>query len=497
MGGNARAATPPNPPTNLFWSNESKASLTFSWTPSPSPGVVDYLVSSPSGGPPPTIVDGGNASTTTIDGLTCGTSYSFSLVAIDSSGNTSSPAYVSGTTSACDADLAVVSNTPSVSQAQTGQDVTFTVVATNYGPDPVDLWVNTGKVVDGLNFVASATCQPGTGADGTQCEYGFITYPSQTITTTIVLQVQATAGQFASDAACVFGAGNGSISGLVNDPNPGNDCKIATVQVISAGPQPPPSSSPPVNQTVPKIVGVPVIGNALIESNGGWTNSPTSFRYQWQRCNNVGGACASIGGATGQIYTPSWMDLGDTLRVQEWATNTTGTGGPADSAVTAAVQAPPGPPLPQPGPPVPSPGLPPVPGSPPVASPVIAPAQIRAQLFDQLAPTGKGSTIAALLANRGYTFWFHALGGGRVVISWYYLPSGATLSRATLRPVLVATGKATFLKAGPAKLTIKLTPAGRRMLTAAKRLKLTARGTYTHVGHPSVTARKRFTLSRR
>jgi hypothetical protein len=375
--------------------------------------------------------------------------------------------------------------------------VTFTVVATNYGPDPVDLWVNAGQVFDGLSYVASATCEPPTGADGTQCEYSFLTYPGQTITTTLVAQVQATSGQYASDAACVRGAGYGTINGLINDPNPGNDCKIATVQVIPAGPPPPPSTSSPINQTVPNIVGVPVVGNPLIETNGGWTNTPTSFRYQWLRCNNVGGACIAIGGATGQIYTLSWADLGHTIRVQEWATNGSGTEGPADSIVTNVVTAPPAPGAPG-APPIPPAGSAPVPvaGSPPPVPPSVTRDQIKAQLLKQLVPSGKCAGIGSLLRKRGYTFWLKALDAGRVVIDWYYVPAGPRLSRVMLTPVLFATGSAAPFRAGRVRLTIRLTPAGSRILKASERIKLTAEGTYAPTGSSPVTVSRTFTLHR-
>ena len=44
---------------------------------------------------------------------------------------------------------------------------------------------------------------------------------------------------------------------------------------------------------------------------------------------------------------------------------------------------------------------------------------------------------------------------------------------------LVATGHADFSKAGPVKVTMKLTATGRRMLEANKSLNLIAKGTYT------------------
>jgi hypothetical protein len=93
----------------------------------------------------------------------------------------------------------------------------------------------------------------------------------------------------------------------------------------------------PANTAVPTIAGSAALGQTLTEANGSWTGSPTSFAYQWQDCDATGGACTAIAGATGQTYAPAAADVGHTLRVQESATNVTGTGGPAASASTAAV----------------------------------------------------------------------------------------------------------------------------------------------------------------
>jgi hypothetical protein len=62
--------------------------------------------------------------------------------------------------------------------------------------------------------------------------------------------------------------------------------------------------------------------------------------------------------------------------------------------------------------------------------------------------------------------------------------------------VLVAVGKVKFTRAGTAKLTIKLTRAGRRLLRAAKRLKLTAGGTFAPSRQPAVHARRGFRIAR-
>jgi hypothetical protein len=95
---------------------------------------------------------------------------------------------------------------------------------------------------------------------------------------------------------------------------------------------PAPSSSAP-----PSILGTPQQGKTLTELGASWSGSPTSFRYQWQQCDALGSGCADIVGATGASYVPVGGDVGDELRVEEWATNAGGTGGPATSGASAAV----------------------------------------------------------------------------------------------------------------------------------------------------------------
>jgi hypothetical protein len=62
--------------------------------------------------------------------------------------------------------------------------------------------------------------------------------------------------------------------------------------------------------------------------------------------------------------------------------------------------------------------------------------------------------------------------------------------------VLIATGTATFSKAGNAPVKIKLTVKGAKLLKHAKLLKLTAKGTFTPTGEAAVTALSNFTLKR-
>jgi hypothetical protein len=126
-----------------------------------------------------------------------------------------------------------------------------------------------------------------------------------------------------------------------------------------------------------------------------------------------------------------------------------------------------------------------------------AAALIPALLAGQLTPSGKKAKIAALLKSGGFTVAFKALEAGTVVINWYYLPPGAKLAKkAKPKPVLVASGKLTFSAAGTAKVKLKLTAAGKSLLKHAKKLKLTAKGTFTPTGKTPITASKTFVLKR-
>jgi Ig domain of plant-specific actin-binding protein len=94
----------------------------------------------------------------------------------------------------------------------------------------------------------------------------------------------------------------------------------------------------PLNTAPPKIGGTAQQGQTLTETHGSWTNGPVwNYAYQWQRCNAAGEGCASISGASAETYAPGAADVGHRLRVQETASNFSGTSSPAESAATAAV----------------------------------------------------------------------------------------------------------------------------------------------------------------
>ncbi len=113
-------------------------------------------------------------------------------------------------------------------------------------------------------------------------------------------------------------------------------------------------------------------------------------------------------------------------------------------------------------------------------------AQIRALLRKQIAPHGKTARIGRLLKHR-YRLSFRALVAGTAKVQWLRVRKGH-------KPLLIATGRHTFGAAGATTIGMKLTAAGRRQLRHTKRLKLTAKGTFTPAPDPPVTATRRFTL---
>ena len=124
------------------------------------------------------------------------------------------------------ADIAIVSKTVNVRHAKVGELVTFTIVATNNGPEASQLDVIDQPLV-GLHMVEE-TCDRGISPDTPACEYSQV-QPGETVTTTVVAEVDGGVGKYATNTACVSNE-----SGLP-DPDPSNDCVTTTLRIIGSG----------------------------------------------------------------------------------------------------------------------------------------------------------------------------------------------------------------------------------------------------------------------
>jgi surface protein len=88
-----------------------------------------------------------------------------------------------------------------------------------------------------------------------------------------------------------------------------------------------PPTPAPVNTVLPDITGTAVVGNQLSAWVGGWTNSPTSYDYQWKRgATNIG--------VNDSYYILVNADAGQSITCVVTATN----GGGSTPATSNAVQ---------------------------------------------------------------------------------------------------------------------------------------------------------------
>jgi hypothetical protein len=95
--------------------------------------------------------------------------------------------------------------------------------------------------------------------------------------------------------------------------------------------------SAPVNSAAPTLSGVAQTEQKLTAASGSWSESPSSYSYQWQRCDSNGANCAAIPGASGTTYKLGVPDLGSRLKVSVVASNGVAPSTPASSGPSPAV----------------------------------------------------------------------------------------------------------------------------------------------------------------
>jgi len=104
----------------------------------------------------------------------------------------------------------------------------------------------------------------------------------------------------------------------------------------------------PRNTSPPTISGDVSAGSTITADAGSWSGAqPMTFQYQWRICGANGDACRDIKGATAPTYKVGNDDIGNTIRVEVAASNSSGSGNEV-SAPTVRVAAAPAAPAPAP-----------------------------------------------------------------------------------------------------------------------------------------------------
>jgi hypothetical protein len=94
----------------------------------------------------------------------------------------------------------------------------------------------------------------------------------------------------------------------------------------------------PAVVVAPQVAGQTQVGQTLTAAVGTWTGAPTTFAFQWRRCDTAGAACVALPGATASSYVLTPGDIGTALSLVVTATGKGGSQS-ATAATTAVIAA--------------------------------------------------------------------------------------------------------------------------------------------------------------
>lgn len=252
----------------------------------------------------------------------------------------------------------------------------------------------------------------------------------------------------------------------------------------------------PASTLPPAISGSTVVGDVLTATTGSWSNSPSDYTFDWERCSSTAG-CQGVGEDTSS-YKLTDFDVGSVIAVRVAASNYGGESAWATSAYTTAVSlvTPPATTVTTPRNILPTTfGL-----TPPTATAQttlprfgagmpssLTRAAVRSALGWTLKPEGSRATAKAVLRLHGYRYSFPAPAPGRLTVVWTAKRATVTLGHASLR---IATSRTVSFKLG-------LTAQGMADLRRYAGLAIKVRSTFKAPGMRLVTATARFRLAGR
>lgn len=237
------------------------------------------------------------------------------------------------------------SSTYTVSTADVGHTIEVEVTASNAGGSSTPATSAATAAVTALAPVISvAPTITGTAQQGQTLTAGTGTWTN----TPVSYAYQWESCTVATPSTCTAITGATAATYVIAATDVGKTIEVEVTATNTGGTSTPAASLatatvvPPVptETSAPSISGVYQEGSVLTELHGGWTNTPTSYSYEWLRCDSAGANCVAITGATAQTYAPVAADVGATLVVLETATNAGGNSAPAESALTPVITTP-------------------------------------------------------------------------------------------------------------------------------------------------------------
>jgi hypothetical protein len=218
------------------------------------------------------------------------------------------------------------SSTYTLISGEVGDTITVTVTATNAGGSTPATSSSVGPVTSGAPVNTALPVISGTVQVGDVLTSSTGTWTNSPTSYSYQWKANGTAisGATASTYTLIASQVGDTITVTVTATNSKGSTPATSASV---GPV---TNGAPVNTALPVISGTVQVGDVLTSSTGTWTNSPTSYSYQWKADG------AAISGATSSTYTLISSEVGDTVTVTVTATNSKGST-PATSASVGPV----------------------------------------------------------------------------------------------------------------------------------------------------------------